>query len=236
MESPSVHAQEYYKDYWKDEALQRTRRAYYQKLYDRVRSRLQVRSGDKILDVAGGNGQLMQYLGFKGAHILDISQSGLEAARQAGFHAIFGDIGKRFPMEAASYDVAFCFEVLEHLHYPNKTLCGVHDVLKAGGVLYVGQPNMRADGVHHVRRYRLNELIDDLKKAGFAIEWTDYVPAYSMRDSIVSDIRRNPSYWRKAIQCVNLTLSLLPFGIRYRMARIWPDRFALLFIVKAVAR
>ncbi|OGW91389.1 MAG: hypothetical protein A3D28_05010 [Omnitrophica bacterium RIFCSPHIGHO2_02_FULL_63_14] len=212
----------------------REKRAYYERLYARIRGRIQVEEGWRILDVAGGNGQLMRYLGIRNADILDCSKSGLEAARKAGFMGIYGDIERRFPMPEESYDAAFLFEVLEHLHRPSKTLAEVHNVLKPGGVLYVGQPNMRADGVHHVRRYYLPALLDDLDKAGFKPEWTDFVPAYTMRDSILSDIRKNPSWVRKAIQSANLALSLLPYPARYAMARAVPNRFALLFIIKAV--
>ena len=94
----------------------------------------------------------------------------------------------------------------------------------------------RADGVHHVRRYGLKELHDDLQKCGFDVEWTDFVPAYTMPDAILDDIRKNPSWARKAVQCVNLMLSLLPWEFRYRLARLAPDRFGLIFIVKAVRK
>jgi SAM-dependent methyltransferase len=189
--------------------------------------------GTRVLDVAGGNGQFMRYLGVKEADILDISESGLEAAARAGFRTHLGDIEGRFPFEPKTFDAAYCFEVLEHLHRPNKTLAEVHTVLKDGGSLFVGQPNMRADGTHHVRRYYLGPLLSDLEKSGFVPEWVDYVPAYSMRDAILSDIRKNPSPVRKAVQCVNLSLSFLPWGARYAMAKAVPDRFALLLVVKA---
>ena len=229
-------AQAIYKDYWAGEAEHREKRAYYERLYRDVRHRLRVEEDWKVLDVAGGNGQFMRYLGIRQADILDISESGLEQAKRFGHRAIYGNVQKRFPIEENVYDAAFLFEVLEHLPQPNKTLTEVHHVLKPGGVLYVGQPNMRADGVHHVRRYYLKPLLSDLEKSGFSVEWTDYVPAYTMRDSILSDIRKNPSWIRKAVQCVNLALSLFPRAARYRMARLIPDRFALLFIVKAVKK
>ena len=167
---------------------------------------------------------------------MDISQSGLEEAEKYGFNTIYGDIQERFPIEKEKYDAAFCFEVLEHLHYPNKALAEIHNVLKNRGILYLGQPNMRADGVHHVRRYRLKELLVDLEKTGFAIEWADYVPAYSVRSAILSDIRKNRSWIRKTIQCLNLVLSYLPWHIRYQLARWVPNRFALIFVVKAVKK
>jgi SAM-dependent methyltransferase len=229
-------ALEYYKDYWVGAEEERSKRAYYQRLYHNIRSRIVVPEGSKVLDVAGGDGQLLEYLGLQKADILDISQSGLKLAAAKGFTTVFGDVENEFPIAGQSYDAAFLFEVLEHLHFPHKTLFQTHRVLKPGGILYVGQPNMKADGVHHVRRYYLKPLLKDLRDAGFSIEWVDYVPAYSMRDSILSDIRKNPSWVRKIIQCVNLVLSFLPWRARYQMAKWIPDRFALIFVVKAVKR
>ncbi len=226
-------AEKLYQDYWLGAEETRQKRSYYDRLYRRVLPRIQVQEGWKLLDVAGGDGQFMRYLGIQQADILDISHSGLDIAKKAGFSVYFGDIQARFPLQEENYDAVFLFEVLEHLYYPNKTLAEIHNVLKKDGILYVGQPNMRSDGVHHVRRYYLQGLLDDLDKTGFAIDWVDYVPAYSMRDSILSDIKKNPSALRKLIQCVNLILSFLPWACRYQMAKWIPNRFALLFIVKA---
>ena len=236
MNPPGERAAEVYKDYWTGQDAERERRAYYERLYRGVRHRIEIREGWKVLDVAGGNGQFLRYLGVTDADILDISESGIEAAKKKGYRTILGDVEKRFPIPEGTYDAALCFEVLEHLHNPSKSLAEIHNVLKPRGILYVGQPNMRADGVHHVRRYYLKPLLDDLDKTGFTAEWVDTVPAYSMPEAIVSDIRRNPSFARKAIQCVNLALSFLSEPVRTRMARAVPDRFALLFIVKAVKK
>jgi len=225
-------AEALYKDYWQGSTEEREKRAYYERLYRHIKPRLQVQEGWRILDVAGGNGHFMRYMEIKNARLLDISQSGLEEARKSGFETIFGDIERRFPIEENSYDAVFLFEVLEHLYKPNKTLAEIHNILKPGGILYVGQPNMRADGVYHVRRYYLNELLNDVEKTGFKVEWIDYVPAYTMREAILSDIKRNPSFLRKLIQCVNLTLSFLPWRVRYQLAKWIPNRFGLLFVLK----
>lgn len=232
----SANTKELYKDYWVGVEGERSKRQYYDRLYAKIMPKIHVPAGARVLDVAGGNGQFMKYLGLQGVDLLDISESGLEAARASGFRPVLGDVEKRFPMPEETYDTAFCFEVLEHLYRPNKTLAEIHNVLKTGGVLYVGQPNMRADGVHHVRRYYPKDILSDLEKTGFHVEWVDYVPAYSMRDSILDDIRRNPSWKRKLIQCVNLGLSSLPWGLRYRLAHGLPSRFALLCVVKAVKK
>lgn len=231
--APST-AETLYKNYWKGSAEHQSKRRYYERLYSHLIGKLQFPSDGKILDVAGGDGQNLLFLNIQKADILDISDSGLALAEQNGFRTIKGDIEKRFPIPAETYDAALCFEVLEHLYRPNKTIAEIHNVLKERGVLYVAQPNMRADGTYHVRRYYPRELLADLRKSGFSIEWVDYVPAYTMPEAILDDIRRNPSIVRKLIQCVNLSLSLLPWKIRYAMARLVPDRFALIVVVKAV--
>ncbi|MFA5008173.1 MAG: class I SAM-dependent methyltransferase [Candidatus Omnitrophota bacterium] len=223
-----------YKDYWVNTWQARDKRQYYQKLYDKVKHRIVVPDNAKLLDVGGGNGHFLFYLGTKNADIIDISDSGVEVAGSVGFGTINADIEKPFPIESESYDVAFCFEVLEHLKSPQTTLSETNRVLKPGGILYVGQPNMPADGVHHVRRYYLKDITSELKSANFSIEWIDFVPAFTMRDAILDDISKTKSLFRKFKQSIALLLSFFPRRIRYLMAKLVPNRFALLFIVKAV--
>jgi len=229
----TVDAQVQYKDYWVGVGEEREKSAYYERRYDHIVHRIHVAPGSKVLDVAGGNGQLLRFLGIRQADVLDISESGLEAAKRAGYGAIQGDVEQRFPMEGAGYETAFCFEVLEHLHHPERTLSEIFRVLKPGGVLYVGQPNM-PEGGDHVRRYYLGPLREALNKAGFGIEWVDYVPAATAPEGHLDDIRRNPSWSRKAKSFMWLFYSLLPFKARYATACKWPDRFGLIFVVKAV--
>ncbi|MFA5337740.1 MAG: class I SAM-dependent methyltransferase [Candidatus Omnitrophota bacterium] len=225
-----------YKDYWVNTWQARDKRQYYQKLYNRVKSRLVVPGNAKILDVGGGNGHFLSYLGIKNADIIDISDSGVEVAGSIGFGTINADIEKTFPIKDGTYNIAFCFEVLEHLKLPQATLSETNRILKSGGILYVGQPNMPADGVHHVRRYYLKDIISELNNANFSIEWIDFVPAFTMPDAILDDIRKTKSIFRKFKQSIALLLSFLPWRIRYLMAKIIPNRFALLFIIKAVKR
>jgi SAM-dependent methyltransferase len=225
-----------YTDYWKDNWESRERRGYYDRLYRDVKDRLTVPVGAKVLDVGGGDGHLMHYFGIKDAEILDISDSGIESARSRGYCAFKGDLQKPFPLMADSYDVAFCFEVLEHLHAPEIPISETFKVLKPGGVLYVGQPNMRADGVHHVRRFYKKDIVDLLTQFGFAIEWIDYVPGFIVREAIADDIKRSSSWFRKIKQTVALGISLFPRGVLGFLARLIPDRFCLIFVIRAVKK
>lgn len=225
-----------YEDYWENAWEAREQRRYYQKLYQDVRKRLGVPPGSKILDVGGGDGHLMHFLGIREAEILDISSSGLAVAKSKGFKTVPGDLEKKFPFPDSVYDVAFCFEVLEHLRFPEVPVSETYRVLKNGGILYVGQPNMRADGVHHVRRFYKKDIVDLLTRYGFTIEWIDYVPGFIMRDAIWHDIRKTASWFRKIKQTLALGLSHLPRPILYQFARWIPDRFCLIFVVKAVKK
>lgn len=222
-----------YADYWKGTWQNREKRNYYQKLYRDVRERLTVPPGAKVLDVGGGDGHLMHYLGIKEADILDISDSGLQVAASHGFIPLKADLQKPFPVDQGSYDVAFCFEVLEHLHFPEVTVAETFKALKSGGVFYVGQPNMRADGVHHVRRFYKKDIVSLLEANGFRIDWLDYVPGFIVREAIWDDIRKTSSWFRKLKQTLALGLSLLPRKVLYGMAKWIPDRFCLLFVIKA---
>lgn len=182
-----------YKNYWSNENWEkREKRQYYQKLYSRVKSRIAVPADARVLDVGGGDGHFTHFLGIKNENvdIIDISDSGRDIANRIGFKTINADIEKRFPFPDAVYDAALCFEVLEHLCAPDITLSETNRVLKPNGILYVGQPNMRADGVHHLRRFYLQNITGILEQNGFKIEWVDFVPAFTMRDAIIDDIKK----------------------------------------------
>ncbi len=225
-----------YTDYWKDRWKARQDCGYYDRLYRDIRYRFAVAPGDRILDVGGGDGHFLHYLGIREADVLDISDSGLEVASAHGYRGIRGDLQKPFPVEPGAYDVAFCFEVLEHLQHPEVAASETWKALKAGGVFYIGQPNMRADGVHHVRRFYKKDIKELIEKAGFHIEWIDYVPGFIVREAILDDIKKTSSGFRKLKQSAALLISLLPRKLLYLLAQAIPDRFCLVFVIKAIKK
>lgn len=93
----------------------------------------------------------------------------MKFSKKLGFSTVKADLHKRFPIKEDSYDVAYCFEVLEHLNHPSKTLVEINNVLKKDGVLFIGQPNTSADSMYHVHRIYVKDLIDDLDKTGFKV-------------------------------------------------------------------
>jgi 2-polyprenyl-3-methyl-5-hydroxy-6-metoxy-1,4-benzoquinol methylase len=91
----------------------------------------------------------------------------------------------QLPLESASIDVAFCMEVLEHVHEDGQAVREIARIVKPGGVLVVSVPNSKAAkplverlgaaSVHrepgpaeHVREgYTEEELRELLASAGF---------------------------------------------------------------------
>ncbi|MBU1201210.1 MAG: class I SAM-dependent methyltransferase [Nanoarchaeota archaeon] len=223
----------YYKTYWDKEFEKRKEIKYYERLYHDFKKKLVVKGKKSLLDIGGGNGHFMYYLGIRNVTIMDISDSGLKFSRKLGYKTIKTDIHKRFPIKEDSYDVVYCFEVLEHLNHPSKTLTEVNNVLKDGGVLFIGQPNNPADGVHHVRRIYIKNLIDDLNKTGFNVEWVEHVPAFNTWQRDVKNITRAKCLSSKFINLIAYILTFMPKSFRKFLAYKIPNRFSLLYIVKA---
>jgi len=83
-----------------------------------------VKKGDKILDVGGGSGELLEFIGGKAERTLfDISREGLKKAKQLkrAEHTKVGSI-YRLPYSDNSFDVVLCAETLEHLERPKEAI------------------------------------------------------------------------------------------------------------------
>ena len=225
--------EKYYKDYWTQEFEKRKKENYYETLYDSSKKELIVSQKKKIIDIGGGNGQFMDYLGYRKPVVFDISDSGLSFAKKK-FHYFTakGNVLKRFPFAEESFDAAYCFEVLEHLDKPNKTLCGIHDILKKDGVLFISIPNFKPDGVHHKRRWRFNELKEDLKKSGFEVVWFKNIPRFNL--SYKKIINGKASFIQKAVMLIGHTIFFS--RLRNFLANKIPDLFVAMYIVKCKKR
>jgi len=223
----------YYQDYWNKEFEHRQNIGYYERLYNPFKKKLVLKGKKSVLDVGGGNGHFIHYLKIKNATVADISDSGLKFSKKLGFSTVKADLHKRFPIKENSFDVAYCFEVLEHLNHPSKTLAEINNVLKKDGVIFVGQPNTPADGTHHVRRIYVNDLIDDLDKTGFKVEWVEHVPAFNSWQRDFKNITQAKGLVSKLVNLIAYMLTFLPESLRKFLAYKIPNRFSLLCIVKA---
>ena len=71
---------------------------------------------------------------------IDISQAALEANPDLD-ERIVGDL-ETYPLPEASFDLAVCWDVLEHLRRPELALENIIRSLKPGGRLIIGLPNL----------------------------------------------------------------------------------------------
>ena len=222
-----------YSKYWKGEFERRKKNRYYEKLYDKYRKFYKFKKNDNIIDIGGGNGHFMHFLRIKSATILDISESGLEfAGRKFGYTTIKNDLYNRWKVKEEYYDIAFCMEVLEHLEYPSLVIAEAYRILKKGGILYIGQPNMKPDGKHHVRRIHFKYLKNLLEENGFLVE--EYIISPGLLTNDISKLKSTKSLRKKIIIIVGSILNLITTKyIKKLLAYTFPYVFGGFYHIKA---
>lgn len=109
---------------------------------------LNIKKGDKILDVACGSGVVSHKCVEKGAVVygIDINGNAIEYAK--GKHIknstfIVAD-AQNLPFKSGYFDAVVCCEVIEHLHNPEFMIDEVSRVLKENGRICVFTPNSRS--------------------------------------------------------------------------------------------
>jgi SAM-dependent methyltransferase len=70
---------------------------------------------------------------------IDVSQEQLDRTTVGLSQKILGDI-QTFPLEPASFDIIFCWDVLEHLPHPELALANFSRALAEGGIVVLGAP------------------------------------------------------------------------------------------------
>lgn len=223
--------EEYYEHYWEEEHIKRAM-DYYDLRYRHIRDFVTPARGLKVLDVGGGNGQFLEWLGVKNAAVLDISASGLKDAKRRGFKPIKADVQKKYPLPENSFDIVVCFETIEHVDRPVDMLKNIRRCLKPGGLLLLGVPNLPADGVHHKKRWYLSDAVSALEQAGLEAVEIRYTPGFLEKETL-EEIVKLKSVKKFFIHTVAYGLHLLPFGVKLRLANSMPDRFAMIFVIKA---
>ncbi len=224
--------EKYYEHYWEEEHIQRGME-YYDLRYNHIKSFIRPADKMKVLDVGGGNGQLLEWLHINNGTVLDISKSGLKEARQRGYKTVQADVQKKYPVPESSFDAVICFETIEHIEKPVDMLRQIKRCLKPGGVLVLGVPNLPADGVHHKKRWYLGDALEALGGAGLKVSEVRYTPGFLEKETF-SQMIKLKSIKKFFIHTAAYGLRLLPFGLKLRFASRMPDRFAMIFIIKAV--
>ena len=218
-----------YKDYWDNGK----RDGYYENIYSRVLEYFHKRDNiDKeIVDFGGGSGEFLSYFKIRKALVLDVSTSGLVKAEKRGYSIKKINFEEKIDVASNLADIGFCCEVLEHLRYPNLLLFEASRIIKTGDSFFVSVPNMKPDGVQHVRRYYYNELVQDLDKFGFTIKKRWFMQAFRSKNTLNF---KSPFLFFKSI--LLFSLSMIPSAIMAKMSNICPNRFASFYILEAIRR
>lgn len=161
-----------------------------------------------ILDVGCSSGQLLsdlQYLGFTNLTGIDVSDVGVEQAKQAGFRCLVMD-GQKPDFNSESFDIIIASDSLEHMEQDRKALFNWSKLLRPGGKAIVFVPAFMSlwsghDVInHHYRRYTVKELKEKTASAGLKIQQSGYwnftlfFPIYTWRKikNIFSSSEANP--------------------------------------------
>lgn len=103
---------------------------------------------ERVLEVGCGTGKTLGWIKeqFAGAETvgIELHPEAVDAARKIADRVVVCDIEKDYPdLEAGSFDVILCLDVLEHLVDPWTALDKVVTFLKPGGRLIASIPNVR---------------------------------------------------------------------------------------------
>jgi SAM-dependent methyltransferase len=123
-----------------------------------------------VLDVYGVEPSKQEYEGrFEIAQQL-LTDNGLDPS------IITCGVGEKMPFADNSFDIVYSFQVLEHVHNPQRVLLESWRVLKPGGILYCNAPNYRTFWEGH-----------------YNIPWIPGIPK-PLAKLYVRLLRRNPDY------------------------------------------
>lgn len=134
--------------------------------------------GADVLDAACGVGfgtALLADAGAGTATGVDLSEEAVAAARErCGSQAAFvvADV-MELPLEDDSFDLAVCFETIEHVSKPERAIAELRRVLRPSGSLVISSPNPGVSppgNPHHARELTPAELRDELARAFAHVE------------------------------------------------------------------
>ena len=99
--------------------------------------------GARALDIGAGAGVLSRLYAARGWKVVgaDSSRSASQAAHGRGSEVLLAD-AVRLPFRPGSFDAILANQVLEHLYRPGHALASWFDLLRPGGTLLLGVPNL----------------------------------------------------------------------------------------------
>lgn len=135
-----------------------------------------------IFDIGGGNGFVAKKLIENGFKVV-VMEAGMTGAINAARRKIKNVICASFndcKFKSNTIPGVGLFDVLEHIKNEKKFLKNIHTILEPNGILYLTIPAhsflwSNVDSYSgHFRRYSLKRICENLKNAGFKIEYNSY--------------------------------------------------------------
>ena len=135
----------------------------------------------RILDVGCGTGANLEMLSrFGEAEGVDVSADALAFCHARGIERVRQGAAEKLPFEDGSFDLVTALDVVEHLDDDAAGLREMRRVLRPEGRALLFVPafmflwGVQDDISHHRRRYRLPQLLQTVRAAGFEIERATY--------------------------------------------------------------
>lgn len=156
----------------------------------RIVERLELKAGDKVLEVGCGNGY---YLSLLNRLNLNVSLTGIDNDKMALFDAqrfigderiklILADATK-LPFKSNSFDKVICSEVIEHVRSDKKVLQEIFRVLKKEGVMVLTTCNIRYPFFWDPINWLLQHIFKTHIKSGFwSGIWNQHLRMYEKKD------------------------------------------------------
>jgi 2-polyprenyl-3-methyl-5-hydroxy-6-metoxy-1,4-benzoquinol methylase len=147
--------------------------------------------GRRVLDAGCGIGYgagLLKHAGAAEVVAVDLSEAVIEVARQEVPEGVVCEVAdvRSLPYPANSFDLAVCFEVIEHVDEQDRVLDELTRVLRPDGLLLISSPNHDRyvpGNPHHRHEYVPSELREALESRFGAVR---LLSQHAMLSSVIS--------------------------------------------------
>jgi 2-polyprenyl-3-methyl-5-hydroxy-6-metoxy-1,4-benzoquinol methylase len=168
--------------------------------------------GNRALDVGCGVGEFLEVLRCMGfcSTGLDGNQKQIDSVRARGYDAKLANLEMPLPVEDASFDLAVCLEVIEHVSRAEFLLAEINRALAPGGALVLSTPNIAfwryrlrcvmgappvGEGTH-VRFFVPHSLSAAIENAGFAVVRRGSYGTMTGINYVLNKAGRPSRFWR----------------------------------------